>query len=72
MKLVLVSLGLFLSLAAAAIGCGPKEKYCYMEGTTCREEAAKRDAASNQSDASDAGEAGKMCFDPSGNPIPCP
>jgi hypothetical protein len=72
MKLVLVSLGLFLSLATAAIGCGPKEKYCYMEGVTCRDEAARRDGASHQPDGSDAGEAGKMCFDNDGKPIPCP
>jgi hypothetical protein len=72
MKRVLVSLGLFLSLATVGMGCGPKEKYCYLEGTTCREEAAKRDAASNQSDASDAAEAGKVCYDNNGHEIPCP
>ena len=68
MKLVLAAVGLFVTLMGAGIACGPKEKFCYLEGKTCREVGNERDAEANQSDASDAAEASKTCFDNNGNP----
>ena len=71
MKLVLAASGLFVALMTVGIACGPTEKFCYKEGRTCREEEGIRKTMMMQSDAADAMDFMKHCYDNQGNEVPC-
>ena len=72
MKLALAASGLFLALMGLGLACGPTETFCYKEGKTCKVVEGEKMQQMMQSDAGDAAELTKHCFDDkTGMEIPC-
>jgi len=55
MKLVLLGIVLVSALLSVGVACGPKEKYCYLEGDSCDNAQRAKDEAERQRQLAEAG-----------------
>jgi hypothetical protein len=72
MKFVWVGIGLLLSTVSLGVGCGPKEKYCYLEKEPCSQRAGEIKLDGMYEAPEEAVEDGPGCISQTtGLPIPC-